>query len=106
MRRIFAFQQKVETSSSGYNLLDSNRINCCSNSNTANDLAVVEGSATFWNTWTEEETRLQLEMSNYLGLQDHSGERGITPIKHIHQLDTWDCGKTILVIRLKQIMML
>eukprot|EP00804_Cyclotella_cryptica_P016891 CCRYP_001849-RA/>CCRYP_001849-RA protein AED:0.06 eAED:0.04 QI:0/0/0/0.5/1/1/2/0/314 len=35
-------------------------------------------------------------MSNYLSLQGDSGERGITPMKHIHQLDTWDCGLTCI----------
>lgn len=106
MRRVFAFQQKVETSSSGYNLLGTSRINSCSNDDTTNDLGVVEGSATFGNTWTEEEKRIQREISSYLGLQDVSVERGLTPIKHIHQLDTWDCGEAVLVIRLRQLMIL
>ena len=94
MRRIFAFQEKGGIPSSGC-ILGTSGINHCSNNFAIHDFDVVEGGATSRNTLTKEEKRLQSEISKYLGVHSDSGEKGITPIKHIHQLDTWDCGKAL-----------
>lgn len=47
--------------------------------------------STYW-TWTEEEKVAHDTICDMLQLGP-DGERELTDIKHIHQEDTWDCGK-------------
>jgi hypothetical protein len=44
--------------------------------------------------WSDEERKLHEKITVMLSLRASEDlEREITQIKHLHQLDTWDCGE-------------
>lgn len=64
----------------------SNKLNIVSK----NDLSLQE-------MWIEDEVELHRKICGILHLDIDCTDREITQMKHFHQLDTWDCGETILL---------
>lgn len=46
-------------------------------------------------TWSAEEKELHVKLCDMLDIDSSRTycEREVTPIEHIHQIDTWDCGE-------------